>query len=84
MSIRDEIDKRFPGVITLDPEGFDEAIIGVTLDGKHLIYEEYEIVSVFKKDGMSDSEAWEYYEFNTVRALDYMGDTRPIIVTVQD
>ena len=58
--------------ITLDD--LDEAMIGIVwVDFKvAVVYSMEKIIEVFmKRDGMDRDEAQEYYEFNTVRGIEY-------------
>lgn len=51
--------------------GFDEAIIGmVDIDGVNRVcYSQSEIIEILERDGMSNSEAMEYFEFNIEGAV---------------
>lgn len=45
-------------------DGYDEAIIGVTLDKTRLIYSSDTIVQMLVRDGMTEEEALEFFEYN--------------------
>ena len=51
--------------------GFDEAIIGmVDIDGvTRVCYSQSEVIEILERDGMSNSEAMEYFEFNVEGAV---------------
>ena len=60
-------------------DGYDEAIIGYTEEGR-LIYDYYEMVKILQeRDGMTEEEAIEWISYNTIRALDYY-QNGPIIM----
>lgn len=66
------------GVVILDD--LDEAIIGIDEESMRLIYSAKRCIhSLFFNSGMTMEEAKEYFEYNTVRAIDYMGEQRPIL-----
>ena len=65
----------------LEPEIFDDAIIGVTerADGGQLVaYDRQRVIDILMQQGMDRDEAEEYYSFNTVGA--WMGEGTPIFV----
>lgn len=68
------------GSIVMD--GLDKAIIGCTASpDKHLIYDYEKICEVLmERDGMDYEEAMEFTDYNTVRALPYMGPLRPYVI----
>jgi len=70
--------------IVLDPEYLDAAIIGhdTNEDGEIIFVYSYEkLTEAFRnaEEGWNDLDAMEWVDFNTVRALPYMGDRAPII-----
>lgn len=59
---------------------YDDALIGVSEDGR-AIYDYNKMVEwLIKKEGWSDIEAIDWIETNTLRALPYMGEGAPIIM----
>ena len=67
-------------------DGFDEAIIGQTYDvvvqEDRLVYSLVKCIEILvQKDGMSEEEAFEYLEFNTLCA--YVGQDQPIFVDAE-
>lgn len=67
-------------VIRLDNHHYDKSIIGMTEDGR-LIYSFELMVQEFMEDeGCDETEAIEWLEYNTLRALPYMGERAPIIM----
>ena len=45
-------------------DGLDEAIIGVDEVSLRLIYSQRKVKEILMRDGMSDEEAHEFYEYN--------------------
>ena len=67
-------------VLILDNHAFDRSIIGITEDGR-LIYDFEKMIEEFAEDEECDqTEALEWLEYNTLRALPYMGERAPIIM----
>ena len=59
---------------------YDDALIGVSYDGR-VIYDYYKMVEwLMNEEGWSEIEAIEWVEYNTLRALPYMGDDAPIVM----
>lgn len=71
-----------PDAIVLD--GLDKCLIGTseTDEGTVAVYSYDLIISQYMSEGMTDEDAIEFYEYNLVRALPYMGKLAPIIVNV--
>lgn len=59
---------------------YDDALIGVSHDGRAIYNFDLMVDWLMKKEGWSDIEAIEWLEFNTIRALPYMGKDSPIIM----
>jgi hypothetical protein len=60
------------------PEHFDEAIVGLVRGyGQELtvLYDEAKVLAAMQATGMSEEDAREWFEFNTVGA--YLGETTP-------
>lgn len=74
--------REFPeGVTVLEPKRFDEAVVGMVsrTDRPPVVcYSVEKIVEILTEDGMSDEEAYEYYEYNILGA--YMGETAPMFL----
>lgn len=74
------VDMGYEGTVILENPSFNEAIIGVTEDRRLVYSYEKMIVELLEKEAMSPEEAQEFIDYNTVRAIPYMGEHRPIIV----
>lgn len=71
-------------IVLLDLD-YTNAVIGIDDDGR-LIYS-YDLMVEFlcHEDGMTREEAEEFINYNTLRALPYMGDKHPLVIhTLQD
>lgn len=66
--------------IVLDDESYDNSIIGVTLDGRIIYDYDLMIEELMQDDDCSMEEAIDWIEYNTLRAIPYMGNKAPIIV----
>ena len=76
---RDEIAENYPELLVLDPEYFDEAILGVAsrINTVAVCYSESKIIEILmREDGMDYEEAFEYYQFNIIGA--WMGEHTPV------
>lgn len=66
--------------IVLENPAYDEAIEGISEDGR-VIYDYGRMVEcLVAEDGMTEEEAADFIAYNTVRALPYMGPKAPIIL----
>lgn len=73
-------DAGYDDVVILDNYSYDDALVGVTEDGR-AVYDFDKMVSwLMQREGWSALEAIEWIEFNTIGALPYAGDAAPIIV----
>ena len=60
--------------------GYDDALIGVSHDGRAIYDYNLMIDWLMSKENWSDDEAVEWIEYNTIRALPYMGEGAPIVM----
>lgn len=68
-------------VLILDNHAYDKSVVGITEDGR-LVYDFEQMIQEFMEDEQCDeTEAIEWLEYNTLRALPYMGERAPIIIT---
>jgi len=61
-------------------EGYDDALIGVSDDGRAIYDFGLMIEWLMTQYDWSDTEAIEWIETNTLRALPYMGEGAPIVM----
>ena len=78
--VREDIRLQLPeGSIILDNPAYDNSIVGVSTSGQLIYNLESMIKELSVDDDISKSQAHEWIEYNTIRALPYMGDMAPII-----
>lgn len=80
MAINKEIRENLPeDTMVFDNASYDNSIIGVSTDGR-VVYSFSKMVEELMTDnGWSEMEAIEWIEYNTIRALPYLGENAPII-----
>ena len=69
------------GAILLD--NFEEAIIGIVEEfgnGPRVLYSKPKIIELLTKDGMTQSEAEEYYDFNILGL--HAGEQNPVFLDI--
>ena len=72
-------DAGYEDVLIFENPSYDDALVGVTETGQ-AVYDFFKMVDwLCNHDGMSDEEAVEFIEFNTIRALPYY-ENSPIII----
>ena len=75
--IRSELDE---DAIVFDNPSFDNSIIGVTTDG-NVVYDYDKMVEELMKDeNLSEQDAIDWIEYNTIRAIPYAGEMAPVIM----
>ena len=84
MNIEDyDIDEIAEGAIKLD--GLDEAILGVVEEfgnGPRILYSKHKILTILcERDGMTWSEAEEFYDYNILGL--YAGEQNPIFLITE-
>lgn len=74
------LDAGYEDVLLLDNYSYDDALIGITEDGR-AVYDFNKMVAwLMETEGFSLEEAIEWIEYNTIRALPYSGPEAPIIM----
>lgn len=59
---------------------FDNSIIGVTTDG-NVVYDYAKMVAeLMQDDGLSEQEAIDWIEYNTIRSIPYAGEMAPVVM----
>ena len=66
--------------IVLENPDYDEAIEGISEDGRVIYNYEQMVLCLVDDEGMTEEEAADFISYNTVRALPYMGPKAPIIL----
>ena len=63
------------------PEQYQDAIVGLTYDGNHVVYSVEKFAECLMKEGMSHEEAEDWISYNTARSLDYLNsEYKPILM----
>ena len=75
--IRSELDE---DAIVFDNPSFDNSIIGVTTDGQAVYDYEKMVAELMKDDDISEQEAIDWIEYNTIRSIPYAGEMAPVII----
>ena len=71
----------YQDVLLYQNPDFDQAIIGVDANSNAVIYDfDLMVQDMVKKDGVTQEEATEFIQYNTIRATPYMPQPRPIIL----
>ena len=66
--------------LVFDNPDYDNAIIGVTHDGKAVYDYDEMVYCLMKEENMSEEDAMGFIDYNTIRSLPYAGEYAPVIV----
>lgn len=69
------------GLLFLDEEQFDQAILGVAercAFGPVMVYDAAKVIALLAEDGLNEDEAREHFEYNV--AGTYMGEYTPLFL----
>ena len=81
MSVEERIlDSGYENVIVFANDDFEDALIGISDDNRAIYDFDLMVEWLMKQDNMDETEAVEFIEYNTIRALPYVGDGAPIIM----
>ena len=61
-------------------EGYEDAFLGMSHDGRAIYSYDRMIEYLIEHDGMSYTDAIEWIDFNTIRAIPYFGSNAPIVL----
>ena len=73
-------ERGYEEAIVFEDPAYDSAFLGVSDDGRAAYDYELMVESLRAQEGLSYTEAVEFIDYNTIRALPYMGPHAPIIV----
>jgi len=62
----------------MEPNDFDAAIVGVTSFDPVVVYDAHKIIEILENQGMCNSEALKYFDFNIAGV--YMGEKTPVYI----
>lgn len=74
------LDNGYEGIKYLTDFSYDTALIGVTNDNRAVYDFEKMVEWLMETQSWTNSEAIEWIEYNTMRALPYFGEDTPIIM----
>jgi hypothetical protein len=66
--------------IVFDRPAFDNSIIGITTDGKAVYDYRKMVAELMADDEMSEEEAIDWIEYNSLRAIPYAGEMAPVVI----
>lgn len=70
----------YEDVIIFENYSYDDALLGVTEDGRAVYAYDLMVDWLMEYEGIPETDAIEWIEYNTMRALLYAGDKAPIII----
>ena len=73
-------DMGYEDTIVFENPAYETAIIGISYDDRAIYDLDLMIDYLVENDGMTEEEALEFIDYNTVRACDYI-EGAPIIIT---
>lgn len=73
-------DYDYEDVVIFSNPDYASAFIGVSEDDRAIYDYDKMIEHLMDKDGLTDMEAIEFIDYNTIRALPYFGDRAPIVM----
>ena len=76
-SVRDMLDD---DAVVFDNPSFDNSIVGVTTNGQAVYCYEKMIQELMHDDDISEQDAIDWIEFNTLRIIPYIGEMAPIVI----
>lgn len=65
--------------VVLENPDYADCVVGIDAEGRVIYSYERMVDHLIIADGMTRDEAMEFIDYNTVRALDYMGEKAPVI-----
>jgi len=81
MSLEKRItDAGYEDVVIFSDYGYEDAFIGISEDNRAIYDYDLMVQSLIVHEHMSEEEAVEWIDFNTIRALPYAGEKGPIVM----
>ena len=74
------LDEGYEDVKYLVNYSYDDALIGVTTDNRAVYDYDKMVEWLMRTEGISSLEAMDWIDYNTIRALPYMGEDAPIVM----
>ena len=66
--------------LVFDNPDFDEAIIGVTHDGRAVYNYDSMVNCLIHDEDMSEEDAVDFIDYNTIRSIPYAGEYAPVVI----
>lgn len=66
--------------VVFENPDFADAVVGISEEGRVIYDYDKMVESLMAEDCISDEEAVDFIEYNTIRAIPYMGEKKPIIL----
>ena len=66
--------------VVFDNPSFDNSIIGVTTDGQAVYDYDKMVEELMNDEEISEQEAIDWIEYNTIRVIPYAGEMAPVII----
>lgn len=74
------LENGYEGTKYLTSFDYEDAFIGVTFDGRAVYDYDLMVEWLMNHEKFTQEEAVEWIDYNTIRALPYMGDDSPVII----
>ncbi len=74
------LDNGYEGVKYLTNFSYDSALIGVSHDDRAIYDYDLMVEWLIDEEAFTEEEAIEWIDYNTIRALPYMGEDGPIVL----
>ena len=80
--IEELISMGYDSLIVFDNPSFNTAIIGVSTDGRAVYDYDLMVEHLAREDNISEEEAADFIDYNTLRIIPYIGEEAPIVVNL--
>ena len=74
------LENGYEDVVIFQNFSYDDALIGVSEDGRAIYDYDIMVEWLVQTEGFTEEEAVEWIDYNTLRALPYIGPNAPIIM----
>jgi len=74
------LENGYEGIKFLTNYSYDDALIGVTSDDRAVYDYELMVEWLINTEGFTEEEARDWIDYNTLRALPFMGEGAPVIL----
>lgn len=74
------LENGYEDIIVFKNESYDDALVGVSHDGRAIYSFDKMVKWLCDRDGITEEDAIEWIEYNTLRAIPYAGEKAPIVM----